>query len=82
MYNLNLNAKEKEFGFSKDAKIGDLMIIIEEGSFFNHILLKIYSSGDEDTSLISLTDPDFTWGGVNFKVRFLEPGESVTLTVK
>lgn len=83
MYKLETNKKIVSVKTStKDAEIGDLMIITEDCSYKDHIILKVYSDDVTNVSLISLTDPGITWGNPDFEVRFLEPGEVITLIVQ
>lgn len=59
-----------------DTKIGDLMEVVD-CSHEGNILLHFYEG------FVSLTNPAYNWTKeCPFKVRVLEPGESVTLTVK
>ncbi|MFA5151284.1 MAG: hypothetical protein WC554_01865 [Clostridia bacterium] len=84
MYTISINKPIKKTGSSKDAKIGDLMRIVEKHRVEEHIILKIYGDNDEtQTSLVSLTDPSYTWDGdTDFIVEFLQPGETIILTVQ
>lgn len=62
---------------TKDLAIGEMGIVLY-GLYKGEVLLKIY---DED--VISLTRPENTWGKhAAISVRKLQPGETVTLTVK
>lgn len=80
MYTLTTNEglNKVERTNSSQSQIGDIMIITEEGRYLGHVILRIYEE------LVSLTIPDWTWNAnrISFKVRFLNPEESVILTVK
>ena len=70
--------KEPKFIKACDTKIGDLMEIVEPRSSYNgRTLLHVYNA------FVLLEDPSNTWNiTLPFRVRLLEPGESITVTVK
>ena len=80
MYKTTINSQSNVKTSSSNSKIGDLMIVTEEEKdrtdMVGKILLHVYNN------LVNLNDPRETWAGnTGFKVRYLKPGESVTLTV-
>lgn len=73
---LNSNLNTSSFDASQ-LKVGEMMLVIEEGVYKGDILLKTYNS------VVSLVDPSFTWNPcINIKGRKLLQGESVTLIVE
>ena len=78
MYKTTINAPDvTSKPSSRTSKMGDLMVIIETNSNYKgHVILHSY---DE---FIDLNDPHNVWSlGLGVEVRYLKPGESVTLTV-
>lgn len=76
MYKTTINKLSSNKSSCKDSIIGDLMIMTDGQPYEGHIILHSY---DE---IIDLTEPRNVWGlGANFNVRYLKPGESVTLIV-
>ena len=70
--------KEPKIVKAYDTKIGDLVEIVEPRSSYNgKILLHIYNG------FVLLEEPRGNWeSDLSFNVRLLEPGESITVTVK
>ena len=76
MYTIQRENSSRIITTSDKTVVGDIMLVVEEGSYCGHYLLHTHDN------LVSLTNPDFTWDKEsNFEVEILNEGESITLTV-
>ena len=51
---------------SDDMKVGDIGVIVgNDSNFRGHVILRVWCSNDNETSFVSLTDPDKTFTNMN-----------------